>query len=399
MNTLFWIVVVALVSLALIILFIPLWKNQALETISHRQRNIDIARQRLADLKQQLRDGVLNETEFDEQYVELQLILNDDLQIPVETKSSQDQGRWIIAILVLLIPATSLLIYQLLGEPNALKKAELQANETKAMENIGQMIGKLEQRLKTQPNDPEGWLMLGRTFGYLQQYQKAANAFAELYRLQPDNPEAMMQYANNLAMARNGRMAGEPAQLVAKILERDPNNANALWLAGMAKAEEGSFTEAKAHWRKLLALLPPDSESRPQVQDMLAALDQETAKNDAATPNVAFQVNVDISPELKAKLPAESTVFVYAQAVNGPKMPLAIVRKQLADLPLQITLSDAQAMRPDMKLSDQTKLKIVARVSKSGQAMSEPGDLLGNAELAAPFDSLVATVLINQEVK
>ena len=390
---------VTLVVVALAILFIPLWKNQPLEAISHRQRNIDIARQRLADLKQQLQAGVLDETEFDEQYVELQLILNDDLQTPVETKSTQDQGRWIIAILFLLIPATSLLIYQLLGEPNALKKAELQATETKAIENIAEMVGKLEQRLKAQPNDPEGWLMLGRSFSYLQQYQKAAKAFAELYHLQPDNLEAMMQYANNLAMARNGSLAGEPAQLVAKVLERDPNNANALWLAGMAKAEEGSFVEAKAHWQKLLALLPPDSQSRPQVLQMLAALEQEMGKSSESAPRVAFQVKVDISPELKAKLPPESTVFIYAQAVNGPKMPLAIVRRQLADLPLQVTLSDAQAMRPDMKLSDQSQLNIVARVSKSGQAMSQPGDLLGNTELAAPFQSQVATVLINREVK
>lgn len=389
----------ALVVLALAILFVPLWKKQPLETTSHRQRNIDIARQRVADLKQQLQDGVLNENEFEEQYAELQLILNDDLQSSDETKAAQEHGRWIIAILFLLIPATSVLIYELLGEPNALKKAELQATETKAVENIAEMVGKLEQRLEAQPDDTEGWLMLGRSFSYLQQYQKAADAFAELYRRQPDNLEAMMQYANNLAMARNGRMEGEPAELVVKVLERDPNNANALWLAGVAKAEEGAFAEAKAYWQKLLVLLPPDSQSKTQVNNMLAALEQEMGKTTEMAASVGFQVNVDISAELKAKLPPESTVFIYAQAVNGPKMPLAIVRKQLADLPLQVRLSDAQAMRPDMKLSDQTQLNVVARVSQTGQAMSQPGDLIGSTELAAPFDDQEATILINQEVK
>jgi len=391
--------VFALVVLALAILFVPLWKKQPLETTSHRQRNIDIARQRVADLKQQLQDGVLNENEFEEQYAELQLILNDDLQSSDETKAAQEHGRWIIAILFLLIPATSVLIYELLGEPNALKKAELQATETKAVENIAEMVGKLEQRLEAQPDDTEGWLMLGRSFSYLQQYQKAADAFAELYRRQPDNLEAMMQYANNLAMARNGRMEGEPAELVVKVLERDPNNANALWLAGVAKAEEGAFAEAKAYWQKLLVLLPPDSQSKTQVNNMLAALEQEMGKTTEMAASVGFQVNVDISAELKAKLPPESTVFIYAQAVNGPKMPLAIVRKQLADLPLQVRLSDAQAMRPDMKLSDQTQLNVVARVSQTGQAMSQPGDLIGSTELAAPFDDQEATILINQEVK
>lgn len=385
--------------LALAILLIPLWKNRALEADGHRQRNIDIARQRLTDLKQQLHDGVLDETEFDEQYAELQLMLNDDLQAPSETKAVSDQGRWIIAILVLLIPGISLLTYQLLGEPHALNKAELQSNQTKAIENIAEMVGKLEQKLNAQPNDPEGWLMLGRSFSYLQQYQKAANAFAELYRLQPDNLEAMLQYANNLAMARNGRMTGEPAQLVTKVLERDPNNANALWLAGMAKVEEGSYAEAKSHWQKLLTLLPPDSKSLLQVKQMLASLEQEMSKNDSNVAGTAIRVKVDIKPELKAKLSAESTVFVYAQAVDGPKMPLAIVRKQLADLPLEVTLSDAQAMRPGVHLASYPKLNIVARVSQSGQAMSQPGDLLGSTELAAPFEKEVTSVLINQEIK
>ena len=388
-----------LLLLTLAIVLLPLWKNRPLDADDHSRRNIDIARQRLAELKQQLQDGVLDQTEFDEQYAELQLMLNDDLQIEAETKPTSDQGRWIIAVLLLLIPGISLLFYQLLGEPYALAKAELQATQTKAVANIADMVGKLERRLAAQPDDTEGWLMLGRSFSYLQQYQKAADAFAELYHRQPDNLEAMMQYANNLAMARNGRMAGEPAQLVAEVLRRDPNNANALWLAGMAKAEQGSFAEAKAHWQKLLTLLSPDSESVPQVQQMLQALDQEMAKGDASIPSVAFQVKVDISPELKAKLPPESTLFVYAQAVDGPKMPLAIVRKRLSDLPLQVTLSDAQAMRPGTKLAEQPQLKVVARVSPSGQAMPQPGDWLGSTELSPPFDNQVATVLINQELK
>ena len=398
MNTLFWIIVAAMLLLALAILLAPLLKNQALEGSGHRQRNIQIARQRLAELNQQLQDGVLSQTEFDEQYLELQLMLHDDLRDESETKSAPQRGRWIAVLLLALLPSISLFCYLLLGDANALAKAELQANQSKAVANIADMVGKLEQRLKARPDDAEGWMMLGRSYSYIQQYQKAANAFGQWYRLQPDNPEAMLQYANNLAMARNGRMAGEPAQLIAQVLQRDPENPNALWLAGMAKAEEGSFAEARIHWQKLLTLLPADSESLPQVQQMLAALEQEMAKAEAV-PSATIKVNVDIGPELKAKLPPEATVFVYAQAVTGPKMPLAIVRKSVADLPMQVTLSDAQAMQPGLKLSEQPQLKIVARVSQSGQAMSQPGDWLGSAELAAPYDNQSATVSINQEVK
>ncbi|MDD2761527.1 MAG: c-type cytochrome biogenesis protein CcmI [Methylomonas sp.] len=398
MNTLFWLIVAALIVLALAIVILPLFKNSTLDTDSHQRRNIAIARQRLAELKQQLQDGALSQAEFDEQYLELQLMLQDDLQEYPETAAAPRRGRWIAIMLLTLIPGISLLVYQLLGDPNALAKAEMQANQSKAVANIADMVGKLEQRLKATPDDAEGWLMLGRSYGYMQQYQKAAEAYAQLYRLQPDDIEAMLQYANNLAMARNGRMAGEPAQLIAKVLQRDTNNANALWLAGMARVEEGAYAEAKAHWQKLLTLLPADSGSRPQVQQMLAALEQEMAKGEVA-PSVEINVNVDLAAEVKAKSPAEASVFVYAQAIDGSKMPLAIVRKRLADLPGQVTLSDAQAMQPGIKLADQTRLKIVARVSQSGEAMPRAGDWLGSIELEAPFDKQTANLLINQEVK
>lgn len=398
MNTLFWIIVAAMLLSALAILLLPLWKNQTLDADDHSQRNIDIARQRLAELKQQLQDGVLTQIEFDEQYAELQLMLNDDLEAQAETKPAARQGRWAAVMLLALLPVISLLFYLLLGDPNALAKAEWQADQSKAVANIADMVGKLEQRLKAQPNDAEGWMMLGRSYSYMQQYQKAADAFAQLYRLQPDSPEAAMQYANNLAMSRNGRMAGEPAQLVEKVLQRAPDNPNALWLAGMAKAEEGKFAEAKTHWQKLLTLLPADSETRTQVEQMLAALDQEMVKSEAA-PSVSIVVNADISSELKGKFAPDTTVFVYAQALNGPKMPLAIVRKTVADLPLQVSLSDAQAMQPGMKLSGQPQLRIVARISSSGQAMPQAGDWLGSTEVDAPFEGRSVTVLINQEVK
>lgn len=388
--------------LALAILVWPLLKAQPLDTGDHRQRNIAIARQRLAELKQQLQGALLSQAEFDEQYAELQLMLNDDLQAEADSQAKpqkSEQGRWMVLIVLLLLPAISLLFYQLLGETNALAKAELQANQSKAIANIGEMVGKLEQRLRAQPDDVEGWLMLGRSYSYLQQYGKAAAAFAELYRRQPDNLDAMLQYANNLAMARNGRMAGEPAQLIEQVLQRDPNNANALWLAGMAQAEQGDYKTAEAQWTKLLTLLPADSESVPQVKQMLAQLQQEMAKTDSAAPAVQIAVSVDIAPQLKTKLPAQATVFVYAQAVDGPKMPLAIVRQQMASWPLQVNLGDAQAMQPGFSLASLSKLRIVARISQSGQAMAQAGDLMGSTELSAPFADQLATVSINQEVK
>ena len=222
---------------------------------------------------------------------------------------------------------------------------------------------------------------------------------SKLYRMQPEDIDVQLQYANNLAMSRGGRMAGEPEQLIGRVLQKQPENNNALWLAGMAKAEQGDYKQAKHYWEKLAALLPANSESLPQVRQMLAALDAELAKQAAAVPAVEIQVRVDIDTALKAKLPADTTLFIYAQAVTGPKMPLAIVRKQLADLPLKLVLNDSMAMQPGTHLGDYPQLRIVARLSQSGQATAQPGDLIGSTELSQPFADRVATVLINQEVK
>jgi cytochrome c-type biogenesis protein CcmH len=398
-NTPFWIIVIGLMILALAILVPALMTKQNVVDDEHQQRNIKIARQRLAELKQQVQEGLLTQEQFDEQYTELQLMLNDDLQAVSEVKPAGKQGKWIIPILAILLPTVSLLIYLILGDSHAQQKAELQANEVKAAENINQMVSKLEQRLAQTPDDSEGWKMLGRSFSYLQQYQKAANAYEQLYRLQPDDTETMLQYANNLAMARNGRVTGEPATLLDKVLQREPNNPNALWLIGMAKAEEGRFVEAKQYWQKLLGLLPADSESLPQVQQMLAAVDAEQDKQQSVGTPVDINVQVDIDPQLKANLPANTTVFIYAQAVNGPKMPLAIVRKQLNELPVRVILNDSVAMQGTSKLGDHQQLRILARASQSGQAMSQPGDLIGSVEIKQPFDKQVANVLINQSIK
>ncbi len=387
-----------LLVLALALLLVPLLKQPKPLDDDHSQRNIDIARQRLAELKQQLQDGVLDQAEFDEHYLELQGMLNDDLQGET-VKPITARGRWIAPLLAVAIPTVSLFLYLLLGDANALRKAEVEQHNQQTAAKIAGMVDGLKRKLQQNPNDLEGWLMLGRSYSYMQQYQNAADVFAELNRRQPDDVEVIVQYANNLAMARNGQMAGEPTVLVEKALTLAPDHPNALWLAGMAKVEQGDFAKAGEHWRKLLTLLPPDSESVPQVQQMLASLEQEQAKAaDPANPvNIPVQVAVD--PAVKAKFAPQTTVFVYAQAVNGPKMPLAILRKTLADLPAEVALNDSMAMQGVGHLGDHQQLRIVARLSQSGQAMPAPGDWLGSTEIQQPFGAQPVTVTINQEVK
>ncbi len=384
MNTLFWIIVAGLLVVALLLVAFPLLKNRPLTDSDGEQRNLKIARQRLAELKQQLQDGILSEEQFDEQYLELQLALNDDLNADVKSKRKLSSGRWVIPLLVLFLPAVSLFLYVLLGDLNALKKEEEQQAALQTAATVRSSIAPLIERLKQTPDDVQGWMMLGRSYVYLQQYQNAADVFAELNRRQPNNPEVMLNYANSLAMSRNGRLAGEPAALIYQTLQLEPNNDNALWLAGMAKVEEGDTAQAIGYWEKLAGLLPPGSDAVQQVRQMIAEVSAQQNNKPNAVATTKINVRVELDAAIKAQVQPQQTVFIYAQALNGPKMPLAIVRKQVAELPLDVELNDTMAMQPNMHLADFKQLKIVARVSKTGNASTQAGDFIGTAEVNLP---------------
>ncbi|WP_305907771.1 c-type cytochrome biogenesis protein CcmI [Methylomarinum sp. Ch1-1] len=401
MSNLFWIAVAALIGIAMLFIVPPLWRRNELAESEVDQRNINIARQRLKELKRLLEEGALTQAQFDEQYQELELTLSDELDSLKQISAPSSQGKWIIPVVVLFVPLLSLSLYFSLGDTQAQVKAEQQQlarqQQEKAQQTIDKMVAGLAERLKQQPDDAEGWLMLGRSLKYMQQYDKAAEAFAQAYRLLGDEVSVMLYYADALAMARGGRLAGKPAELIFKALALSPDDATGLWLGGMAKAEAGEFAQALQYWQKLEPLLPKDSPSRRELQGMMAALKSrlnETTEPAEAAPAVNIAVSVRLSESLRQQAQADDVVFVYAQALNGPKMPLAIVRKSVADLPLSVQLNDAMAMTPAMKLSAFSRVKVIARVSGSGNAMPQAGDLIGQAEVAelGPNSSVAITI-------
>jgi len=401
-NIEFWLLIAGLIMLAMLVLLPPLFKNTPLRYADGEQRNTAIARQQLAELKLQLQTGVLSQDQYDAQYRELQLTLLDDLEVDAPAVPSGKTGRWIVPVLIIAVPLLSVFLYMQLGEPQALVKAELAASNQKAADNVKNMVNKLIQRLKQHPEDLEGWMMLGRSYVYAEQYQDAADVFAELNRRKPNDPAVMLHYADALSMARNGQMGGEPSELVEQALKLVPEDHTALWLAGMAKAEAGDFAQAIAHWKKLSALLPTNDETLPQLQKMIQMAEAEQ-QNPQATASSAASIDINVKVELdaavKANVEPQHTVFIYAQAVNGPKMPLAIVRKQVADLPASVVLNDSVAMQPQTHLADFKQLRIVARISKTGNAMPQAGDLIGVAQLDSVSGNPSVGITINQEVQ
>ena len=401
MSTLFWLILATLLLLAIAILIIPLLRPQ-LSVQAREQRNLPIVRQQLIELKQQLNDGLLSQSQFDSYQQELMLNLQTDLQSADATIPST-AGRWAIPVLALAVPILSLSLYLQFGDPDAMKQAEEQQQNQQTQVNFKALIPDLIARLKQNPDDLKGWFMLWRTYIYIEDYQHAEEVFAKLYQFQPNNVEVIINYANSMAMNNNSQLAGEPTALIEKALKLAPDDSNVLWLAGLAKADAGEVDAARSYWLKLLQQLPADASGRQQVEQLLSELDSQGNNNakpaEAAVNSIQIPVQVSIADNLKAHAENGQTVFIYAQAITGPKMPLAIVRKQVADLPISVNLNDSMAMQPGLHLADFKELRILARVSKSGNAMSQPGDLVGSVEINPSENMSAVAIIINQEIQ
>jgi len=403
---LFLLIVSVLILIAFLLILPPLWRKQTVQEADLDQRNIAIAQHRLAELKENRLSGGLSQEQYEEQLADLEQALSDDLEIKSHVTAAQSQGRWVIYVLALGIPLLAGSLYFTLGNYQAIShSAEMSVDpEALKLAEINKMVGGLAEKMKANPDDAKGWLMLGRSYKALDQFPKAVDAFANAYRLLGDQAEVMLLYADAIAYANDKNLAGKPTELVFKALALEPDNMNALWLGGMAKAQQGDPATAIKLWKKLETLLPPNSEPLQEIQDLLAKIESTDAINRVSTQptdvaGVALEVQVSLAPELQKATSPGDTVFVYAQALSGPKMPLAIVRKQVSDLPLSVSLNDTMAMMPTMKLSNFSQVKLLARISKSGNAMSQPGDLIGSIDQVTLADKKNHAIVINGSVK
>jgi cytochrome c-type biogenesis protein CcmH len=206
-------------------------------------------------------------------------------------------------------------------------------------------------------------------------------------------------------MAQGGKFSGKATELIFKALEQVPNSVSGLWLAGMAKAEIGEIAEAMQYWRQLEAILAPRSKALRELQNLMSSVqaDKSSAppvvEESTLASAISVKVQVTMDTEIKAKVSPDDIVFIYAKALTGPPMPLASVRKKVSDLPLSVTLDDTMAMMPTMKLSNFKKVKILARISKSGNARQQKGDFVGSLDLQKLVINTSISIVISDEIK
>ncbi|WP_018608450.1 c-type cytochrome biogenesis protein CcmI [Uliginosibacterium gangwonense] len=361
---------------------------------------VNVLREQRRDLDAELAAGQINASEHANGVAELERRL---VAESVESKAvTQAKPHRILALaLAIILPLGAGALYLALGNPAALNPANLVAEQTVTPAQIEGMVAKLEAKVKANPDDLEGVRMLARSYMVLGRPADAIKIYSGLADKLPDDASVYADWADAAASAQNGKFAGEPDRLIAKALALDPKNVKALALAGSAAYDAQDFKAAIELWGRMAALVDPQSEMGQAVQAMLSDARAKlgmppSAANStpvAVAPALTATGQVSLAPALKAKAAPEDAVFIFARnPAGGP--PLAAMRFKVADLPLEFDFSKAQSM---MGASPQGKVVIAARISKSGNATPNSGDLQGKSVEVAP-DAQGVKVLIDGEV-
>ena len=325
--------------------------------------------------------GVLNDAEYAAKRAALDT-RSDTRIAPTRARST----RIAAVALALLLPAVSILLYRYLGNPDALEP-NTQTAPADHGQNMEQAIAGLAAKLKQNPDDVEGWSLLGRAYEAMERFADARDALAHAHALAKDDPDVTVAYAEALALSTDSRrVEGEPRALIEGVLKLAPDNQRGLWLLGISDYQRGQYDTAIADWNHLINVLPKDSDILPSVREQIAQAEaardghkptaqRATASETAAASSPQLQVQVALDAKLKDKVAPNDVLFIYAKAAGGPPMPLAIQRLTADKLPANVTLTDSMGMLPNMKLSQFPQVIVGARVSKSGNAIAQSGDL------------------------
>lgn len=390
-----------LVLFAVVVLIYPLLKTKSSDSYERDTQNIHYARERLAELEQQLSTAEISAADYEALKLEIESTLMADIgdeneQQPATQEPVSTSNAVVITLLCCLIPFSALATYLLTGTPTATELNGTAVNAARQEQTpttegeVNDLLGSLEKRLEQQPDDEQGWTILARSYQQLGRYDEATEAYSQLVKLQPDNADVHAGLADVMALSSGGLLAGQPTVHIEKALELDPNHPQAHWLAGLAQAQLGNNDLALNYWRKLEPMLA----DYPQQQEELAKFIKEAEANmgitsDAPTKQASevssdeadeidenrLLVSVSLDPSLVDKASATDTVFVIAKAETGPPAPLAVKRIQVQDLPTELSLSAADAMLPQLSIDQFESLLVTARISKSGQPIAQPGDL------------------------
>jgi cytochrome c-type biogenesis protein CcmH len=387
--TVFWIVAALAAALVLALLMRPFYWKRTVSSVSHRDLNAAIFRDQLVKLETDRTDQLIAQADYEQALAELNRRVIEEASQEDPTLSVRAPKRTLLAI-GFALPLAATLLYVLLGNPAALNPPAVQA--AVGQQEIERMVESLAMKLEADPNNPKGWVMLARSYMVMGRPLEAEQAFVKAGPVVETDAQLLAMYADIAASNAGGNFSGKPMQLIDKALKLDPNHVMALWLAGSAAFQAQNFNSAIRFWGKIIPQLQPDSDDARGLQEAIREAYDKQGKpmpvakaaslpksNSVAAPAASVVGVVELDASLKSKASPDDVVMVIAR-VPGSRMPVAVLRKHASDLPLQFVLDDSLAMSPQAKLSMASEVNVEARISKSGMAQPEPGDLISEVQ-------------------
>lgn len=426
MTATFWTIVSAMTLAILGLVLRPLLMRQSAVS-SEQEKKLPVYRQQFSELEQDLANGLLTDEQYQAARSELERRVLEETG-STETSAMTTGGivnlRFVALSLAMIIPAASGVLYWTLGNPAAMTHPTVVAasqggpgGDGQMADSLNQLIEQLRKKLEQNPNDGVGWGLLARSYMAMERYADAVPIFERATKLDPDNAGLLADYADALAVHQGRKLEGRPETLIQKALKLDPHNVKALMLSGTIAYNRKDFARAAKEWEEAHTYLPPDDQESsdqlkasiteakrrlggPGMNMMVANPPMEAAKpaKPAASSGQSRAITgkVVLGPNLANKASLPDTLFVFAKDVAGPPMPVSIVRASRKDLPFIFRLDDSTSPMPSRKLSDIDTVVIVARLSKSGKAMPESGDLEGMSQPIKPGAENI-TVVIDRE--
>lgn len=427
MTVTFWSIASAMTLAILGLVLRPLLMRQPTVT-NDQEKKLPVYRQQFSELEQDLANGLLTDEQYQAARSELERRVLEETG-STDTSTTTTGGlvnlRFVALSLAMIIPASSGVLYWTLGNPAAMTHPTVSAasqggpgGDAQMAEGLNQLIEQLRKKLEQNPNDGVGWGLLARSYMAMERYADAVPIFERATKLDPDNAGLLADFADALAVHQGRKLEGRPESLIQKALKLDPHNVKALMLSGTIAYNRKDFARAAKEWEDAHAYLPADDQESsdqlkasiaeakrrmgggPSMNMLVANPPMEQAKPaKVAAPSGqsrAITGKVILGPNLANRASLPDTLFVFAKDIAGPPMPVSIVRASRKDLPFTFRLDDSTSPMPSRKLSDIDTVVIVARLSKSGKAMAESGDLEGMSQPIKPGAENI-TVVIDRE--
>lgn len=400
MTQLFWLIIIVMTGSAIAFVIFPLLrKNLSIPQTQRNTLNIAIYKERLAELEQE----TLSPEELAQAKQELEKTLAQELELPspnTTQESSHKANIYASLVMTIVIPIVAISGYLYVGKPELVDAVTLAPQNADMSPDVEMLVKKLASRLQQQPDDVTGWQVLARTYVALERYEEAVQAYEHLLSLVGEDPALLTNFAEALAMVNKGQWQGRPNELLETALSLDANAEKTLWLSGVAAVQQMDYPLALRHWQHLLTQISPEeTEKRQLLQKQITRLQTLPQAETSPIPQaetINLNIKVSLNTDLQNLVESTDTVFIYARALEGPPMPLAVVKKTVADLPAVVTLNQSNAVVATANLANFKEVTLIARVAKNGQVTAQSGDLQGQITPISVYERNQVEIIINE---